>query len=57
MKKSRTKKDTFVAKKYDTKISTIEKKYDVDLGVRSDMKLGDYLKLQGYSPLADMLKN
>lgn len=27
----------------DTKVGTIEKKYGVNLGVRSDMKIGNYL--------------
>ena len=57
MKKSRTKKESPAVSKYDTKISTIEKKYDVDLGVRPDMKFGDYLTSQGYKALADILKN
>jgi hypothetical protein len=58
MKKTRTKtKDgKFVTKRYDTKIKTIEKKYNIDLGVRGDMKLGNYLKNQGYPSLAQMLK-
>lgn len=56
MKRAKTKKGTFVAKRYDTKIETIEKKYGVDLGARADMKLGNYLKKKGYRSLADMLK-
>ena len=56
MKRNRTKKGTFVAKRYDTKISAIEKKYGVDLGVRSDMKLGNYLKKRGHKSLSDMLQ-
>lgn len=58
MKKTRTKaKDgKFVAKRFDTKISTVEKQYGVDLGVRGDMKLGNYLKKQGYPSLSKMLK-
>lgn len=47
----------FVAKRYDTKMGTIEKKYGVDLGVRSDMKLGNYLKEKGYPSLSAMLKS
>ena len=47
----------FVAKRYDTKVGTIEKKYGVDLGVRSDMKLGNYLKEKGYPSLSAMLKS
>ncbi len=56
MKRTKTKKGTFVSKRFDTKISTIEKKYGVDLGVRSDMKLGNYLKNKGYVSLSKMLK-
>lgn len=58
MKKARirTKKEAFFVKKWNTKVSTIEKKYGVDLGVRSDMKLGNYLKKKGYKSLSDMLK-
>ena len=52
----RTKKGTFIRKRSDTKISTIEKKYGIDLGVRSDMKLGNFLRKKGYSSLADMLR-
>ena len=53
--KTRTKQGRFVAKRKDTKISTIEEKYSVDLGVRSDMELGNYLKEKGFKSLADML--
>ena len=56
MKRTKTTKGTFTAKRYDTKISTIEKKYGVNLGVRSDMKLGNYLKIKGYKSLSQMLK-
>lgn len=50
-------KGQFVAKRYNTKISTIEKKYGVDLGVRSDMQLGKYLEEKGYKSLSAMLKS
>jgi len=56
MKRIKTKQGTFYAKRSDTKISAIEKKYGVDLGVRSDMKLGNYLEKKGYKSLADMLR-
>ena len=56
MQRTRTKQGAFSAKRSDTKISTIEKKYGVDLGVRSDMKLGNYLEKKGYKSLADMLR-
>ena len=59
MKNSRAQNNAgqFVTKRFDTKISTIEKTYDVDLGVRGDMKLGNYLKEKGYPSLSKMLKN
>ncbi|MEA2097567.1 MAG: hypothetical protein U9P70_00610 [Patescibacteria group bacterium] len=38
------------------KIYSAEKKYNVDLGVRSDMKLGNYLKKEGYKSLSKMLE-
>lgn len=56
MKRARTKRGTFVTKRSNTKVGTIEKQYGVDLGVRSDMKLGTYLKKKGYKSLSDMLK-
>lgn len=49
-------KGQFVAKRFDTKIGTIEKKYGIDLGVRSDKKLGEFLKEKGYKSLAKMLQ-
>lgn len=45
-----------VAKRSDTKISTIEKQYGVDLGVRGDMKLGTYLREKGYPSLSRMFE-
>jgi hypothetical protein len=58
MKKARakTKSGQFATKRFDTKMSTIEKTYNVDLGVRGDMKLGNYLKEKGYPSLSKMLK-
>lgn len=44
-------------KRSDTKIGTIEKKYGVDLGARSDMKLGNYLKKEGLPSMSKALKN
>lgn len=55
--RSRTKSGQYQAKRYDTKISTIEKKYGVDLDVRSDKQLGNYLKEKGYRSLAEMLND
>jgi hypothetical protein len=42
-------------KRGDTKIGTIEKKYDRDFGVRSDKKLGNYLKEQGFPSLSKLI--
>jgi len=42
-------------KRNDTKIGTIEKKYNLDLGVRSDMKLGNYLKREGLHSLSKLI--
>ncbi|MBP7898536.1 hypothetical protein KAZ92_01135 [Candidatus Gracilibacteria bacterium] len=47
----------FRKKRSDTKIGTIEKRYGKDLGVRSDKKLGTYLKEKGYKSLSELLKN
>lgn len=54
--REKTKDGKFVAKRFDTKISTIEKQYGVDLGVNGNMKLGNYLIKQGYPSLSKMLK-
>ena len=58
MRATRTKnqKGQFITKRFDTKISTIEKKYNVELGVRGNMKLGNYLKRKGYPSLSKMLQ-
>ena len=42
-------------KREDTMIKNIEKKYDVDFGVRGDMKLGTYLKEKGLPSLSKAL--
>ena len=55
-KRTRTQKGTYIRKRSDTKIGTIEEKYGVNLGVRSDMTLRAYLKEKGYASLANMLK-
>jgi hypothetical protein len=54
--RSKTKSGQFTTKRFDTKISTIEKQYGVDLGVRGDTKLGNYLKDKGYPSLSKMLQ-
>ena len=43
-------------KRVDTKIKTIEDKYGVDFKVRSDMKLGTYLKKSGLPSMSKALK-
>ncbi len=42
-------------KRSDTQVGTIEKQYNVDLKVRSDMELGTLLKETGYASLNDLL--
>ena len=42
-------------KRKDTLIENIEKKYDVDFGVRGDMTLGTYLKEKGLPSLSKAL--
>lgn len=54
-KRSRTTEGKYRSIRSDTKVSTIEKKYDIDLGVRPDMKPGNYLEKKGYSSLSSML--
>jgi len=46
---------TFRKKRGDAHVWTIEKKYKIDLGVRSDMKLSTYLKKEWYSSLSKIL--
>ncbi len=43
-------------KRNDTKIGTIENQHDVDFKVRSDMKLGRFLKENGFPSLSKALK-
>lgn len=52
----RNNKGQFRAKRSDTRIKTIEKQYHVDLNVRSDMKLGTYLKKSGLPSLNKVLQ-
>ncbi len=56
-KRSRTSKGTYRQVRQDTQIGTIEKKYGVDLGVRSDKKLGTYLIEKGYPSMSSMLRD
>ena len=55
--RSRTSQGTFRPIRSDTKVATIEKRYNIDLGVRSDAKIGNYLKQKGYPSLSNLLKN
>ncbi len=51
------KRTTFRRKRSDTLLGTIEKKYGKDFAVRSDAKLGKYLKQNGYNSLYQLLYN
>lgn len=42
-------------KRSDTHIGTIEKQYEIDLGVRSDMKLGTYLEQNNIISLNNLI--
>lgn len=53
--RSRNKDGQLRDKRDDTHIGTIEKQYGVDLGVRSDMELGNYLKREGVKSLNDLI--
>ncbi len=55
--RQKNKKNQLEIKRFDTKISTIEKQYDINLGVRGDMKFGNYLKKVGYPSLSKMLSS
>lgn len=50
-----TERQQFRKKREDTLIKSIEKKYDVDFGVRGDKKLGTYLKEKGLPSLSKAL--
>jgi hypothetical protein len=45
------------AKRADTHVESIEKKYDVDLGVRGDTHLGNLLKEKGVASLDALLND
>lgn len=53
--RSRNKDGQLRDKRDDTLVGTIEKKYNIDLGVRSDMQLGTYLKEKGIASLNDLV--
>jgi hypothetical protein len=55
--RSRNKNGLLRDKRDDTHIGTIEKQYDIDLGVRSDMELGNYLKQKNIKSLNDLIQN
>jgi hypothetical protein len=44
-------------KRDDTHMGTIEKQYDRDFGVRSDMQLGTYLREKGIKSLNDLIQS
>ncbi|MEK7545729.1 MAG: hypothetical protein AAB554_01465 [Patescibacteria group bacterium] len=44
-------------KRDDTHMGTIEKQYNRDFDVRSDMELGNFLKREGFKSLNDLLRN
>lgn len=44
-------------KRSDTHIGTIEKNYNIDLNVRSDMHLGTYLEKNNIASLNDLINN
>ena len=54
--KTKNQKGKVTALKYGTKVGVIAEQYGVSLGVRSDMKLGNYLKKKGYPSLSKMLE-
>lgn len=47
----------FRRKRNDAKMGAIEKKYGRDFGVRSDKKLGNFLKDQGFGSLSKLLRS
>ncbi len=55
MGKQQTNSGQIRRKREDTLIKNIEKKYDVDFGVRGDTKLGTYLKDKGLPSLSKAL--
>lgn len=55
MSKQQTNSGQIRRKREDALIKNIEKKYDVNFGVRGDMKLGTYLKDKGLPSLSKAL--
>ena len=46
----------FRKKRSDSKVGSVEKQYGVDFGVRSDMKLGKFLKDSGFPSLSKAIE-
>lgn len=55
--RSRTVKGNYRSIRKDTRVSTIEKRYNIDLGVHANMRIGNYLKQKGYPSLSGMLRD
>ncbi|MFA5917845.1 MAG: hypothetical protein WC850_06450 [Candidatus Gracilibacteria bacterium] len=55
MSRTRNNDGEFRHKRGDTHIGTIEEKYDIDLGVRSDMHLNTYLQDNNIKSLNDLI--
>ena len=53
---NQTKSGKIREKRSDTLVRTIERKYNVDLQARSDMKLGNILKEKGLPSLSKLIK-
>jgi hypothetical protein len=54
--RSRNKGGALRRKRGDTRVGTLEAKYNRDFGVRSDMRLGTLLRRKGVSSLNDLLR-
>lgn len=55
--RSRTNDGTLREKRGDTHMGTIEKMYDRDFGVRSDMRLDTYLQKNNINSLNDLISS
>lgn len=56
-KRQKTQSGQYRSKRGDTRMGSVEKKYNVDFGVRSDMKLQTYLKKEGLGSLSKALND
>jgi hypothetical protein len=54
--RNKTKSGQIRKKRSDTLVKSIEKQYNVDLGVRSDMKLETLLKKKGLPSMSKVIK-